>query len=139
MLSLFSLGFLAGAVVMFVLVLIGVDKTESWEKEETKEFITRHFAEKLELNEEQRAKFKPIVYEILDRRWKMRSDYIENNIAMIEGEFLPRLAEFLTEKQMKKARGFIGRWRREDAAKLRRAGRKQSPSGRGNTGIEESG
>lgn len=118
--SIFSLGFLAGAITLFVIIIINVNKAENWKTKESREYVGNHFANKLDMTEEQRAKFQPIVDEILERRWEMRRDYIEEDISMIEGEYLPRVNEILTEEQQGKARELIDKWRLDDAAKLER-------------------
>lgn len=125
--SILGTGFVAGAVSLFVFIVINVQKSENWNTRESKNFLGNHFAKKLNLTEEQREKFQPIVDEILERRWKTRRDYIEGDISMIEDEFLPRLKEFLTPDQQVKARKMIDKWRQEDAAKLKKAGPEAEP------------
>ncbi len=119
--SIFSLGFLAGAITLFVVIVINVKKAENWKTRESREYISNHFANKLDMTEEQRTKLQPIVDEILERRWEMRRDYIERDIAMVEEKYLPRINKFLTEKQQAKARKLIDKWRLDDAAKLEKA------------------
>ncbi len=125
--SIFSLGFLAGAITLFVIIIINVKKAENWNTKESREYVGNHFANKLDMTKEQRVKFQPIVDEILERRWEMRRDYIEGDIAMIEGEYLPRVNEILTEEQQAKARKMIDKWRLDDAAKLEKAKPDTSP------------
>ncbi len=119
--SLFGLGFVAGAVTLFVVIVINIHKTENWNTRESRNYLGNHFANKLEMTEEQRTKFQPIVDEILERKWENRRDYIEEDISMIEDKYLPRVNEFLTEDQQAKARELIDKWRRDDAAKLEKA------------------
>ena len=126
--SIFGLGFITGAVALFVIIVVNVQKSENWNTKESRNYLTNHFAKKLNLTEEQLTEFKPIVEEILERRWVLRRDYIEVNLSMIEDDFMPRMNEFLTEEQTAKAKVLTERWRRDDASKLERD-RPETPGG----------
>ena len=114
----FGLGFFAGLVATFVIILGIVKKSEDWKTPESKEFIARHVGKQMELDESQMEQFQPIVNEILERRWDMRRDYIENDQKMIEDEYFPRISEFLNEEQRKKGLKMVEQWRRQNASKL---------------------
>ncbi len=121
----FGLGFFAGIVAMFIFVVVVVQRAEGWKAQESKDFVASHFANKLEMTEEQRAKFQPIVDEVLEKRWQMRREYFEENRAVIE-EYLPRVNEFLDEEQQKKARQLYEKWWKDNAFKIEKEGKPKS-------------
>ncbi|MDC0258908.1 hypothetical protein OAK43_01610 [Verrucomicrobiales bacterium] len=114
----FGLGFVAGLVATFVIIIGIVQKSENWKTPESKEFIACHVGKQMELDEDQMKQFQPIVNEILERRWDMRRDYIEQDQQMIEDEYFPRISAFLSEEQRKKGMEMVKRWRRQNASKL---------------------
>ena len=114
----FGLGFVAGLVATFVIIIGIVQKSENWKTPESKEFIACHVGKQMELDEDQMKRFQPIVNEILERRWDMRRDYIEQDQQMIEDEYFPRISAFLSEERRKKGMEMVKRWRRQNASKL---------------------
>lgn len=116
--TVFGLGFLAGAFSLLVLISKVVPLAENWKTEKSKQFIVEHFANQLKLDESQRAEFEPIVREGLERRWELRREYVLKDQEMVETEVIPRIAEILNEKQKEKAKRMMERWRKDVRFKI---------------------
>ena len=116
--AVFGLGVFLGALALLILIVRVVPLSEGWKTEESRQFIENHFAHKLQLTDEQREKFRPILEEVLERRWELRRQYLLDSKNLMEDETYPRISEFLTEEQRAKAQKILDRWNRVQKFKL---------------------
>lgn len=109
--AVFGVGFLCGAVALFVFLIRIIPLSEGWKDEESKEFVTRHLARQLNLTESQIEQIKPIVDETLNQRYLHRQTYVRSDIALT-GASLGRILPLLTETQKEKAKEVFDKWKR---------------------------
>ncbi len=117
-LTLFALGFGTGAISLLMLIIKTVPLSEGWKSEDSKTFVTKQIANRLELTEAQRAEIRPIVDEALEKRWELRRDYLLEDQRLMRDVFLPRVDPLLTEEQRVRARKMLDRWRKDQRFKL---------------------
>lgn len=110
-LGVFSAGFLFGVVVLFVFLNWIIPRSEGWKDEESKTFVTKHITNMLNLTDEQVELAKPVIYEILDRRYVNRKRYVETDIELT-GEGVEKMKEFLTEEQQAVAKEKFEQWKK---------------------------
>ena len=111
-------GFVLGVISLFGLITTFIPLTEGWKSEKSKEFIANQLVKQLKLTLEQEAKFRPLVYEELDRRWELRRQFLLESNKLKEQEYLGRAAEFLTEEQLAELRKILAKWQREQQYKI---------------------
>lgn len=116
--TIFGMGFVLGAISLFILIAVVVPLSEGWKSEASKKFIADHLANKLEMTDEQREQVRPVINEFLDRRWELRRDYLKGSEVVMEAEYLPRIDAFLTESQQEQIREILKNWRKENQAKI---------------------
>ena len=116
--AVFGFGFVLGIVTLLVILVNVIPLSEGWKSEESKQFIADHFKKKLKLTPEQDAEFRPLVYELLERRWELRRDYLEKSRRLLEEEYLARAADILDADQRAQAGKMLARWKRDQSFKL---------------------
>ncbi len=109
--AVFAAGALCGAIALFLFLVRTIPLSEGWRDEESKEFVTRHLARQLGLDEAQVDRIRPLVREGLDRRHERRKAWVEEDIALV-GQSLDGILPILTEPQQEKARKVFERWKR---------------------------
>ncbi len=110
---LFGMGVLTGLVAALFLVTGLAHRVESWNTEESRRFITNHFANVLDLSEEQKQLLAPMIGEALEERWEMRQKYREETDRVFREKYAPRLEEILSEEQQAKLQKRWAKWREE--------------------------
>lgn len=117
-LTVFGLGFGLGFLcLLFVLVRV-IPLSEGWKSDRSRDFVADHLAKQLKLTDEQRAQFRPIVDEALERRWELRRDYLLEDQRLLEEVYFPKLGELLTEPQKDRAKTMLERWRKNQRFKI---------------------
>ncbi|MCB1079049.1 MAG: hypothetical protein KDM64_14605 [Verrucomicrobiae bacterium] len=116
--AVFGLGFLLGGLCLLFVILKIVPLSEGWKSDRSKEFVANHLANQLDLTDEQRVQLRPIVDEALERRWKLRRDYLMEDQRLLNEEYFPEVAALLTDKQKEKARKLLERWKRDQKFKI---------------------
>ena len=116
--TVFGLGFALGAFCLLLVIFKVVPLSEGWRSQRSKDFVARHFQRQLDLDDEQLARFRPLLDEALDRRWEMRRDYLLKDRQLLEDEYFPKLEEFLSDEQKEKAQKMLQRWREAQQFKV---------------------
>ncbi len=116
--TIFSMGFVLGAITLLILIIVNAKKAEGWKTAASKEYVADHLANKLEMTDEQREQVRPLVNDFLDRRWELRRDYLKSSEKVMEEEYLPRIDKLLTDTQKEKIRKILEDWRHENQAKI---------------------
>jgi len=111
LLAVFGAGFLCGGVALFLFLIRIIPLSEGWRDEESKEFVTSHIANQLDLTEEQLEQVRPLVHAALDERYERRKAYVKEDIELT-GKALSGVLPILTEAQREKARAIFQRWRK---------------------------
>lgn len=106
----FGAGFLSGVILLFVFLARIIPLSEGWRDYESKQFLVNHLASRLSLTEEQVAVAKPIVHEVLDKRYAHRRIYVEADIKMTREAF-EELRPHLTPEQIQKATQMFNNWK----------------------------
>ena len=109
--AVFAAGFLCGALAFFLFLVRIIPLSEGWRDEESKEFVTRHLARQLHLDEAQIDQVKPVVSEVLEARYRHRRTYIEADIALT-GSGFEKILPILTDEQKKKAKTVFENWKK---------------------------
>lgn len=112
-LAVFIGGFLLGVISLLVLIGSIIPLAEDWKSEKSKAFIAEHFSKQLKLTPEQDEKFRPLVYEALERRWTLRREYLVESRKVMEDDYLERATEILTDEQLTKAKQMLAKWRKD--------------------------
>lgn len=121
-LAVFTLGFFLGVLSLLILLGRVIPLSEGWKSDRSKAFVADHLANQLDLTEDQRARFRPLVDEALERRWQLRRDYLLEDQRLLEEEYFPRIEEWLTEPQKARAAEMLERWRKAQRFKLANPG-----------------
>ncbi len=119
--TLFGLGYVFGAVSLFILIAVIVPLAEGWKSEASKKFIADRLADQLKLTDGQREEVRPIINELLDKSWELRRDYLQRIEELRDGEYLPRIDELLSDEQKERLRQAQEKWRQEHRDKMEEA------------------
>ncbi len=111
LLAVFGTGFLAGGVALFLFLVRIIPLSEGWRDEESKEFVTNHLSNQLDLSDAQIEQVRPLIHSALDERYERRKAYLTEDIALT-GEALGKILPILTDTQKEKAKQVFLRWKR---------------------------
>lgn len=111
LLAVFGAGFLCGAVALFLFFVRVTPLSEGWRDQESKEFVTKHLANQLQLDEAQLEQARPLIHTALDERYERRKAYVKEDIALT-GKALSKILPLLTEPQKEKAHQVFQRWKK---------------------------
>lgn len=117
-LAVFAVGFVLGVVSLILIIAGVIPLSEGWKSDESKDYIADHFRNQLKLTPEQDAEFRPLVHEVLERRWELRRGYLLESRRLMEEEYLPRAAKILNQEQQEKAGKMLARWKRDQSFKV---------------------
>ena len=106
----FAAGFICGVIAFFAFLVWIIPLSEGWKDERSKQFVTDHIADELELTDEQREEARPIIHETLDRRYRRRKDWVQSDIELMR-EGLEKLEPILTDDQRERARELYRDWK----------------------------
>jgi len=109
LIAVFSVGFLAGALVLVLFLARVIPLAEGWKDEDSKEFIVNRLAKRLELREEQLPAVREIVETALEERHARRADYTRSDIE-ITRRALERIREQLDPEQEAAAERMFENW-----------------------------
>ena len=107
----FGAGFLCGGLALAVLLFWYVPLSEGWKKDESKQFITKHIANRLDLSEEQLEKARPIIHQALEKRYQRLGSFADYDAKMRQEAF-DELKLILDEEQIAKGKQMLERWKR---------------------------
>jgi hypothetical protein len=111
--ALFGLGVVAGLVSALFLVGGIAKRTQAWDTEASRTFITNHLAGVMDFDEGQKEKLAPIVDDAFAERWALRQEYREETDQLFVEKYWPRVQEIADEEQEAKLRKRWLRWRKE--------------------------
>ncbi len=109
--AVFGAGFLCGAVALFLFLVRVIPLSEGWRDKESKEFVTKHLASQLQLDEAQLEQARPLIHAALDERYERRKAYVKEDIDLT-GKALSKILPLLTESQQEKAHRVFQRWKK---------------------------
>ncbi|MDF1811729.1 MAG: hypothetical protein P1V20_05930 [Verrucomicrobiales bacterium] len=110
--TLFFAGVLCGIIGVFVLLALIIPRSEGWEKEDSRQFLAKHFSKRLKLTEEQKEKLTPGFNEFLNQRWALRSGYIKADRKILE-DYLKSVEPELSPDQVKRSKEVMDHWWKE--------------------------
>ncbi|MDF1656399.1 MAG: hypothetical protein P1U58_02235 [Verrucomicrobiales bacterium] len=108
--SVFFVGALCGALVLFFILVKVIPLSEGWRDEESKEFVLNHLANRLKLTEAQIEQIRPITFSALDERYEHRKRYVDSDVE-ITGRAFEEICEVLENEQVEKAEKIFERWK----------------------------
>ncbi len=111
--ALFGLGIVTGLVSALFLVGGLAKRTQAWNTEASRRFITNHLAGVMDFDDEQKKALAPIVEEAFTERWAMRQAYREDTDRIFVEKYWPRVQEIADDEQEAKLRKRWLRWRKE--------------------------
>lgn len=110
LISVFLMGALCGALVLFFVLVKVIPLSEGWRDEQSKEFVLNHLANRLDLTKEQIKQVRPIAFSTLDERYEHRKVYVMEDIEITRQAF-EEMKSVLNEDQLRRAEKIFENWK----------------------------
>ncbi len=113
----FGSGFLCGGLALACLLFWYVPLSEGWKKDESKQFITNHIANRLDLTEEQLEQARPIIHAAIERRYQRLGNFAHFD-SQVRTEAFEKLKLILNEEQIATGEKMLERWNRSNQRRI---------------------
>ena len=113
----FGSGFLCGGLALACLLFWYVPLSEGWKKDESKQFITKHIANRLDLTEEQLEQARPIIHEAIEKRYQRLSSFASFD-SQVRVDAFEELKLILNDDQIATGEKMLERWNRGNERRI---------------------